>query len=86
MQRNTSPSKTGKPLEAKNPSLPNVMAGLEATLSRGKTLPTEGTNVIRVPFGIRRAQRERPSQPQRLATLILPFQREGNPTPPPHAA
>ena len=60
--------------------------GLEASLSGGKTLTIDGTNVIRVPFGIREPRKKRPEQPERLATLILTFQSEGNPTPPPQAA
>lgn len=44
----------------------------------------EGTNVVRVPFGVRRARRRRPERPERWATLVLPFQPGGgsNPTPP----
>jgi hypothetical protein len=44
----------------------------------------EGTNVVRVPFGIRRARRPRPERPERWATLVLPFQAGGggHPTPP----
>ena len=43
----------------------------------------EGTNVVRVPFGVRRARRHRPERPDHWATLVLPFQVGGsNPTPP----
>jgi hypothetical protein len=44
----------------------------------------EGTNVVRVPFGVRRARRQRPQRPERWATLVLPFQAGGgsHPTPP----
>ena len=44
----------------------------------------EGTNVVRVPFGMRRARRRRPERPERWATLVLPFQAGGgsHPTPP----
>jgi hypothetical protein len=43
-----------------------------------------GTNVVRVPFGVRRARRQRPERPERWATLVLPFQAGGgsHPTPP----
>ena len=45
----------------------------------------EGTNVLRVPFGVRRARRARPQRPDHWATLVLPFHAGGGPTPP-HAA
>jgi hypothetical protein len=47
----------------------------------------EGTNVVRVPFGVRRARRCRPERPDHWATLVLPFQAGGGGSPtPPHAA
>ena len=47
----------------------------------------EGTNVVRVPFGVRRARRRRPERPDHWATLVLPFQAGGGGSPtPPHAA
>jgi len=46
----------------------------------------EGTNVVRVPFGVRRSRRPRPKRPDHWATLVLPFQRQTDPTPPPQAA
>ena len=86
MKRRTSRIQSVKLLEAKDLKLPNLPEGLEASLSGGKTLTIDGTNVIRVPFGIREPRKKRPEQPERLATLILTFQSEGNPTPPPQAA
>ena len=50
------------------------------------TQPGEATNVVRVPFGVRRASRSRPQRPDHWATLVIPFQRGGDPTPPPQAA
>ena len=49
-----------------------------------RSLRVEATNVVRVPFGIRRARRRRPERPEHWATLVLPFQAGGgsNPTPP----
>tara|TARA_B100000073_G_scaffold321319_1_gene301739 strand:+ start:1326 stop:1574 length:249 start_codon:yes stop_codon:yes gene_type:complete len=47
---------------------------------------TEGTNVIRVPFGIRLSKRKRPEKNQRIATLVLPITSCGTPTPPPFVA
>lgn len=49
----------------------------------GQLLRVEGTNVVRVPFGVRRARRTRPQRPDHWATLVLPFQLgSGGPTPP----
>jgi hypothetical protein len=46
----------------------------------------EGTNVVRVPFGVRRARRVRPARPDHWATLVLPFAVGGGGPQPPHAA
>ena len=62
--------------------LPELPECLQAALGRGHTLAIEGTNVLRVPFGVRRPRRERPERPERWATLVLPFQPHGSPTPP----
>ena len=67
-------------------SLPFIPEGLEFAMSSGKSLQVDGTNVVRVPFGIRHPQKKRPKRPQRWATLVLPLQSQGNPTPPPQAA
>jgi hypothetical protein len=80
-----------------NGQSPNRFAGKEVTLppgigslshsaSAGNTLRVEGTNVIRVPFGVRQPRRRRPERPERWATLVLPFQFNGGPTPPPPQA
>lgn len=50
------------------------------------SLRVEGTNVVRVPFGVRRARRSRPERPERWATLVLPFQAGGSHPTPPQAA
>jgi hypothetical protein len=51
------------------------------------TQAIEGTNVVRVPFGVRRARRRRPESPDHWATLVIPFHGGGaDPTPPPQAA
>ena len=52
----------------------------------GQILRVEGTNVLRVPFGVRMARRARPQRPDHWATLVLPFQGHIDPTPPPQAA
>jgi len=52
--------------------------------SAGGVQRVEGTNVLRVPFGVRRARRARPQRPDHWATLVLPFHGGGgsDPTPP----
>ena len=62
--------------------LPDLPVCLQAALGRGHTLVIEGTNVVRVPFGVRRSRRVRPERPERWATLVLPLQPHGSPTPP----
>ena len=68
------------------PSRPQLPEGLESAFNRGHTLSIEGTNVVRVPFGVREARRTRPERPDHWATLVIPLQPIGNPTPPPAAA
>ena len=68
------------------PSLPPIPEGLVSAFNRGHTLPIEGTNVVRVPFGVRQPRRFRPERPDHWATLVIPFQPVGDPTPPPAAA
>ena len=41
-----------------------------------------GTNVVRVPFGIRLSKKKRPEKKQNIATLILPISNFNSPTPP----
>ena len=69
-----------------HPDLPVFSNPLESALSRGKSVPVEGTNVVRVPFGIRQSQKKRPAKQETWATLVLPFQPLGSPPTPPHAA
>jgi len=66
--------------------LPEIPECLQAALVRGHTLQIEGTNVVRVPFGIRRPRRQRPERANHNVTLVLPLQPQGSPTPPPQAA
>lgn len=61
-------------------------SGGGVTPGGGQILRVEGTNVLRVPFGVRRARRSRPERPDHWATLVLPFQGQSDPTPPPQAA
>lgn len=74
----------GRPVQGL--SLPTTADSLGAVIDRGETLSVEGTNVVRVPFGIRQPRRTRPARPQHWATLVLPFQPGSSPTPPPRAA
>ena len=63
------------------------VTGNHPTGHGGGVQRVEGTNVVRVPFGVRRARRARPERPDHWATLVLPFQVGGGGGPtPPHAA
>lgn len=65
----------------------NSSGGGGSGSSSGGGTTSSGTNVVRVPFGVRRARRVRPARPERWATVVLPFQAGGGqPTPPPQAA
>ena len=66
--------------------LPSFADGLASAMSSGKSFQVDGTNVVRVPFGIRHPRKKRPERTQRWVTLVLPFQPVGSPTPPPQAA
>lgn len=59
---------------------------LDRSLALGQTMRVDGTNVVRVPFGVRRPRRSRPARPERWATVVLPFQAGGSTPPPPQAA
>lgn len=72
--------------KTEQPALPQLSGSLESTFNRGHTFVIEGTNVVRVPFGIRRSRRDRPERPEHWATLVIPLQSAGDPTPPPAAA
>ena len=86
MIRDISRDHPGRTLEKDELKLPSFQGDLESAMKSGKSLPVDGTNVIRVPFGVRRARKQRPTRPQTWATLVLPFQPAGSPTPPPQAA
>jgi hypothetical protein len=73
----------GSRFPSRSVDLPPLMAAFQQSASRGEIHQVEGTNVIRVPFGVRQARRVRPERPEHWATLVLPFQLNGpNPTPP----
>ena len=67
-------------------SLPSFSNCFESVLNKGELLEVAGTNVVRVPFGIRQPKKERPAKVSKWATLVLPLQSFYSPTPPPHAA
>ena len=66
--------------------LPSLQGSLNQAAMTGQTLRVEGTNVVRVPFGVRRPRRARPARPDHWATVVLPFQAGGSTPPPPQAA
>lgn len=79
-------SQAGPP-SRQGPSLPALTTALSKSHDRGEIFREEGTNVLRVPFGVLQAKRHRGERPERWATLVLPFQSGGGPTPtPPQAA
>ena len=86
MDNNKSKDKTARINRIDELTLPSLPEGLQAAFRRGHSLQMDGTNVVRVPFGIRQPRRQRPERPEHWATLVLPLQSEGNPNPPPQAA
>ncbi|MFL0734366.1 MAG: hypothetical protein AB8A37_05055 [Prochlorococcus sp.] len=87
MDSDTSLNQLQKRMGSGGLSLPNLPDGLETARLQGHTLAMDGTNVVRVPFGVRQSRRQRPERPERWATVVLPFNSHGgHPTPPPHAA
>ncbi len=79
-------SKTVKNQNHIDLNLPEFSNNLDSLLSNGELLKVEGTNVVRVPFGIRQSIKQRPARSEHWATLILPLNPSGSPTPPPQAA
>ncbi len=67
-------------------SLPSFSNCVESVLQKGELLEVAGTNVVRVPFGVRHPKKQRPEKISTWATLVLPLQSFDSPTPPPHAA
>ncbi len=87
MIKDITPASTEQILEKDGLQLPSFSdVGLDSLMSQGKSLKIDGTNVVRVPFGVRQARKQRPTRPQTWATLVLPFQPAGSPTPPPPQA
>ena len=69
-----------------NLSLPSFSDCFESVLQKGELLQVAGTNVVRVPFGVRQPKKKRPEKLSSWATLVLPLQSFDSPTPPPHVA
>ena len=67
-------------------NMPDFSENLQSILGDGKSFQVDGTNVVRVPFGIRQPRKQRPARSENWATLVLPFNPLGTPTPPPQAA
>ena len=86
MIRKISLDQSAQTNEQESLKLPELPDGLQTAMSSGKSLQVDGTNVVRVPFGIRQPKKQRPARPERWATLVLPLQPLGSPTPPPQAA
>jgi len=83
---NATPKATPRVTGEATAQLPPIAGSLPHVTARGETLRVEGTNVVRVPFGVRRPRRTRPARPERWATIVLPFQSGGFTPPPPQAA
>ncbi len=86
MNRDHSSDLSKKMMGNEELTLPFLQEGLEASFSKGHSMVVSGTNVVRVPFGVRQPVKQRPARPDRSITLVLPFQPQGHPTPPPQAA
>ena len=69
-----------------NLSLHSFSNCFESVLKKGELLEVDGTNVVRVPFGVRQPKKQRPAKVSTWATLVLPIQSFDSPSPPPHAA
>ena len=81
MKRDSSKDHKVKYLSGKSLDLPDFIL-----TDTSDILKAEGTNVIRVPFGIRLSKNKRPEKNQHIATLILPITSINSPTPPPNVA
>ena len=46
--------------------LPALSGTLSQAADHGRTLSMEGTNVVRVPFGVRQPRRSRPARPDQI--------------------
>tara|TARA_Y100000589_G_scaffold47980_1_gene40126 strand:+ start:1066 stop:1311 length:246 start_codon:yes stop_codon:yes gene_type:complete len=81
MSKDSSKDRRLKKLSNNSVDLPNFISP-----ENHQVLSVEGTNVIRVPFGVRLSKKKRPQKNQNIATLILPITSVSSPTPPPFVA
>jgi len=86
MNKNTSVDLPDQMKKKDDLSLPSFSNCFESVLNKGELLKVSGTNVVRVPFGVRQPKKQRPEKLSRWVTLVLPLQPFDSPTPPPHAA
>ncbi len=86
MNKDRSSDLSDRPTKKEDLVLPSFSNCLESLLSKGELLKVSGTNVVRVPFGIRQPRKQRPARANNWATLVLPLQSFDSPSPPPHAA
>ncbi len=86
MSKKTSYDLSDQRIKREDLSLPSFPNCFESVLNKGELLQVAGTNVVRVPFGVRQPKKQRPAKLSTWATLVLPLQSFDSPTPPPHAA
>ena len=83
MRKDSSKDEKIKDFSSNFIKLPDFVEKLKTT---NEAFSVIGTNVIRVPFGIRVPRRKRPEKNQSIATLVLPITSINSPTPPPNVA
>ena len=83
MRKDSSKDEKFKDFSSNFIKLPDFVEKLNNT---NEVFSVDGTNVIRVPFGIRAPRRKRPEKSQNIATLVLPITSINSPTPPPNVA
>jgi len=83
MRKDSSKDEKIKDFSSNFIKLPDFVENLNNT---NEVFSVDGTNVIRVPFGIRVPRRKRPEKNQNIATLVLPITSINSPTPPPNVA
>ena len=83
MRKDSSKDEKIKNLSSNFIKLPDFVEKLSES---NEVLSVAGTNVIRVPFGIRAPRRKRPEKNQNIATLVLPITSLTTPSPPPNVA
>ena len=83
MRKDSSKDEKIKDFSSNSIKLPGFVEKLKNT---NEAFSVVGTNVIRVPFGIRAPRRKRPEKNQHIATLVLPITSINSPTPPPNVA